>query len=334
MHNVESFLPALFSSLDRQTCQDWEVVVVDDGSTDGSLALARQYAACDSRVRVFDRGKASGAPLLPRLEAARHARGQWICPLDADDWVCDGYLDALLDRARETGADLVYPLMLNHRKGSQENPTEILDREVIDLDRVYRGRELVIHTLYGWKFGCNGALYRRELYLKAFEEVAAMEEIPEPMPGGIHHTAIPYIDEIATRLLMFYADKVAFEPRATYHYISNPGSVVDSPSLTQFRGLGTDRYLREAIRRHYGEGSPEWRRMHLQLGCNLVTKMITYQRSRSSMTPEVRKECKAWLTYTYRHLPWQDLRPALTPAYYLILRLGQTPARLLFHLLK
>ena len=334
MHNVEAYLTSLFRSLNRQTTQDWEVIVVDDGSKDRSLSIAREYAAQDDRIRVYARPEASGAPLLPRLEAARYARGEWICPLDADDWVSDIYLQSLLDRARETGADLVYPLMLNHRKGSDARPIEILDRKLIDTDRVYRGRDLVIHTLYGWKFGCNGALYRRELYLKAFGEVADMEEIVDPMPGGIRHTAIPYIDEIATRLLMYYAPRVAFAPEALYHYISNPQSVVDSPSIVQFRGLGTDWYLRESIRRHYGEESPEWTRLHLQLGCDLVTKMVTYGRSRKHLDPTVRRECKAWLRYTYDHLPWSDLRKALTPAYYHLLRSGFHPALHLFTLLK
>lgn len=340
MHNVESFLPALFRSLDRQTYQDWEVVAVDDGSTDGSLALAREYADRDPRIRVYAREKASGTPLVPSLEGERHARGQWICPLDADDWVSDDYLAAMLDRATQTGADLVYPLMLNHRKGADLPPSEILDRSVIDVDSIYRGRDLVIHTLYEWKFGCNGILCRREVYLRALTEVVEMEEIPG-MPGGRPHTAIPYIDEVSTRLLMYYARRVAFAPGAIYHYISNPGSVVSGAAVTQFRGLGTDWYLREAIRRHYGADSPEWRRMHLQLGCNLVGKMITYRRlltpkakAHQPMTPEAKAECLAWLRYTYTRLPWPDLRCALSPAYYHLLRLGFRPALHLFPLLK
>ncbi len=334
MHNVASFLPALFGALDRQTFTDWEVVAMDDGSTDDSLAVAKRFAESDSRIRVFSRPCASGAPLLPRLEAARLARGEWVCPLDADDWVDDDYLERLLQRARETGADIVYGQMLNHRVDPGANSTPVFNPSVMDWEKIYMGRDLVRHTLYCWEFGCNGALYRRDLYVEGFQEVADLPPLAHPFPGGLSHTATPYIDEIATRGLMMRASKVAFAREARYHYITNPESVVDSPALTQFRGLATDWYLREWIRSHYGEESPEWKRMHLQMASDVVSKMIAYHRNGHLLTPQVRRQCHALLSHAHVHFPHADAAPSLTLPYRLLLRLPLPLSMRLFSWLK
>jgi len=82
-YNAASTLSATLDSVLAQRRDDWEAVVVDDGSTDGTVQIARAYAQRDSRFRVVaeDNRGCAGA----RNTAARQARGQWLCPLDADD---------------------------------------------------------------------------------------------------------------------------------------------------------------------------------------------------------------------------------------------------------
>ncbi len=83
VRNGEAHLPDAIASLESQTLQDYEVVGVDDGSTDGTGALLDAWAARDSRVRVMRRPHAG---IVPALEAARRAaRGRYLARMDADD---------------------------------------------------------------------------------------------------------------------------------------------------------------------------------------------------------------------------------------------------------
>jgi glycosyltransferase involved in cell wall biosynthesis len=92
--NVAPFIRDTLDSVFAQTFHDWELVIVDDGSTDGSADIAAEYAARDSRVRLIrqeNRGLAGA-----RNTALRAARGQFLTLLDSDDSWEPGFLAAQL----------------------------------------------------------------------------------------------------------------------------------------------------------------------------------------------------------------------------------------------
>ena len=77
-------------SLTAQTHQDWELLVADDGSTDGTLALLGQLARAEQRLRFWchpNKGQARA-----RNGLLQHARGRWITFLDSDDLVSAWFL--------------------------------------------------------------------------------------------------------------------------------------------------------------------------------------------------------------------------------------------------
>ena len=77
---------------------DWEVVVVDNGSTDGTADLARRYAARSRRFTLVDGGPRRGHS-APRNAGAKAARGELLAYCDADDVVAPGWLQAMADAA-------------------------------------------------------------------------------------------------------------------------------------------------------------------------------------------------------------------------------------------
>lgn len=96
---------AVRSVLD-QTEQDFEVIIVEDCSQDGTLAIARDLAGVDARISVIALGENGGqARALNRGIAA--ARGEWVATLDADDRYQVGRLHALLDAGEREGVDMV-----------------------------------------------------------------------------------------------------------------------------------------------------------------------------------------------------------------------------------
>jgi glycosyltransferase involved in cell wall biosynthesis len=92
-HNAARFLGAAIASVRAQTFSDWEIVVVDDGSRDGTWELLQQDA--DPRVRSFRREQAGG-PAVARNLALEHATGELVAFLDADDLLLPRYLESQL----------------------------------------------------------------------------------------------------------------------------------------------------------------------------------------------------------------------------------------------
>jgi succinoglycan biosynthesis protein ExoO len=100
LYNSAATLPRAVASTLRQTLHDIEVLIVDDGSRDASLPLARRLAERDARVRVIALPQNGGKPRAMNTAIAE-AQGEWIAVLDADDWYAPERL-ALLLQAGET----------------------------------------------------------------------------------------------------------------------------------------------------------------------------------------------------------------------------------------
>ena len=105
VYNGEKYLPSCLETVAGQTCGDYELVIVDDGSTDGSGAIADRYAAGRGEVRVLH-GENQG-PLLARRRGLSHCRGEYVVFLDADDALRDDALEIISRCIDETGADIV-----------------------------------------------------------------------------------------------------------------------------------------------------------------------------------------------------------------------------------
>ena len=98
VYNCQEFLAKTFDSVLAQTVADWECIVVDDASTDGSWAVAEAYAKKDARFKLFQIAKEDKRPFpYVRNVALSHTTGKWIAPLDSDDWWDDNKLQMQLD---------------------------------------------------------------------------------------------------------------------------------------------------------------------------------------------------------------------------------------------
>ena len=104
VYQAEKFLHRCVDSVCRQTFSDWELILVDDGSTDGSPALCDKLAARDSRVRVFHRKKNQGVSEARNL-GINEAKGNYIAFLDADDCYEFHALETLWNLREQSGAD-------------------------------------------------------------------------------------------------------------------------------------------------------------------------------------------------------------------------------------
>ena len=93
VYNAEKSLCRCIDSILTQTYQDFELLLIDDGSKDSSGAICDSYAAKDSRIKVFH--KPNGGVSSARNLGIDNAQGEWLTFVDADDWVEENFLMAL-----------------------------------------------------------------------------------------------------------------------------------------------------------------------------------------------------------------------------------------------
>ena len=124
LYNGEKYVAKTIESVLSQTYKDWEMIIVNDGSKDNSEQIAKEYAAKDSRIKVFL--QPNGGSASARNNGIQRAEGRYICLLDADDLWDSNFLESQLNLMREKNAQLVYS---SYRR-IDENGKEILKPEI------------------------------------------------------------------------------------------------------------------------------------------------------------------------------------------------------------
>lgn len=114
VYNVEQYLERCLRSLQAQTFNDWEVIVVDDGSTDGSSAICKGFCGGDPRFKYIR--KANGGLSSARNAALDVAQGDYIGFVDSDDWVEPDMFEKLREAAVATDADIVISGWVDERE--------------------------------------------------------------------------------------------------------------------------------------------------------------------------------------------------------------------------
>lgn len=106
VYNAEKYLKRCIDSILLQQHTDFELLLIDDGSTDSSKAICYEYARKDSRIRVFH--KANGGVSSARNLGLDNVQGDWICFVDSDDCVSEFYLSNLLSHAHDVDLVISY----------------------------------------------------------------------------------------------------------------------------------------------------------------------------------------------------------------------------------
>jgi teichuronic acid biosynthesis glycosyltransferase TuaG len=101
-HNAARFLDETLRSVTAQTFRDWEMIVVDDGSTDGTRAVLERWIASDPRIRLLLQNPRQGAAAA-RNRALEEARGRYVAFIDSDDLWIPRKLEVQVAFMRETG---------------------------------------------------------------------------------------------------------------------------------------------------------------------------------------------------------------------------------------
>ena len=122
VYNARDFIANAIDSVLSQTLKEIELICVDDGSTDGSLDILREYQANDDRVRIVT--ETNAGPAIARNNGIRRARGEYLAFLDADDFFENTLLEELYNAAEADNLDIAIADydVYNSRKATFEKP--------------------------------------------------------------------------------------------------------------------------------------------------------------------------------------------------------------------
>ena len=104
IYNIKEYLPRAIESVIKQTYQNLEILLVDDGSTDGSEMICDKYALRDKRIRVIH--KKNGGPSEARNVAIEQAKGEYIGFVDGDDWIEEDMYENMYLAIRQSDSQL------------------------------------------------------------------------------------------------------------------------------------------------------------------------------------------------------------------------------------
>jgi len=217
VYNTEKYLAKTLQSVINQTFTDWELICVDDGSTDSSPQILAEFKAKDSRIIVL-RKENSGRASVPFNLGLAQSRGRFVYPLGCDDFLSPDCLQNMLEVADITRAQCVLPDL---EFVFEDNPAKNRTMAGINGDRSIElsARKAVELSLYWHIHGfalTDGDLFRRIKYDE------------EGMNG----------DEYSVRLMYLNCEKIAFSG-GIYHYLQRSGSITKKMSPRLFDVLVT-----------------------------------------------------------------------------------------------
>lgn len=103
-YNAEQTLRKCLYSVIRQSYNNLEVILIDDGSTDGSAKIYEEFRLKDKRIKILKQDNAGVAKA--RNNGVEAATGEYICFVDSDDWVEPDYCTVLYNLLKEENADI------------------------------------------------------------------------------------------------------------------------------------------------------------------------------------------------------------------------------------
>ena len=214
IYNVEEYLRECLDSIMNQTFKNFEVIMVDDGSTDNSFNICQEFAARDSRFKLIHQANIGVAGA--RNTCLKHMKGEYISWVDSDDKVEPNYLERLLEVQNETQADLVDGYNYGFKDGMRYYYDLTHISPTLDAVEISK-EELCLRLLEGFRIVLWGNLAKKELY------------------QGVYFITGKNYEDNGTRFkLYFRANKIVILPEPLYGYREErKGSIMTNKNTSE-----------------------------------------------------------------------------------------------------
>ena len=222
LYNAEEYIGECLNSILAQTFQNYEVIVVDDCSTDASPAIVESYAEkFGGRLIHFRLEKNSGGAGIPRNTGIRLARGEYIRFIDADDRIVDNALEEDFRLAKEYDADVIYHTRYYKLSGDGTQ------NELANVPKYTPGDEIVLDDNLTERIK---DIARNNYWLGSWRSFSRRKFL---IANEIFFPNIqPYEDLVWSHALLIYAERFLRVPTAVYFYRDNENSMTRKSKAT------------------------------------------------------------------------------------------------------
>ena len=212
IYQVEAYLPKCLDSILAQTFEDFELILVNDGTKDNSPAIMAAYAQRDARIRLIH--KENGGLSSARNAGLDIAQGKYIAFVDSDDYIEPDMLADTVKAAEETGAQQVlYNYRIVDQNGTHEPYLQFED-EVIDLDVM----GLASYFYHYWMPYRHGQEAWSKLYRRDVIEANGLRYAP--------NNEIFAEDTLFSAMYLLHTKRIAALSKAYVHYVQRGDSLM------------------------------------------------------------------------------------------------------------
>ncbi|WP_066291387.1 glycosyltransferase [Bacillus sp. FJAT-29937] len=220
VYNNEKFLKKCLDSVINQTMSQIEIIIVNDGSTDGSLMILKDYAKSNSKIILLNQENAGQATAINR--ALNIACGEYIAFIDADDYMEHNMIESLFNEAKLSNVDLV---ICNWDKVDTDgNILSYHDHSDFD-KKIFNRKEIIQEFLLNKKELVEGFSWNKLIKRSIFDEY----NIRYP---NIKYEDIPTIFKVLTKV-----NKCKFINKKLYHYVQHNNSITNTKSKKNIIGF-------------------------------------------------------------------------------------------------
>lgn len=211
IYNVEQYLDRCIQSILNQTYQNLEIILVDDGATDCSGAIADSYAAKDKRIKVFH--KENGGLSDARNYGLEHVTGDYILFIDSDDFIVNIMCERLITVASSNNADIV---SCNYYIYRGDDDISIHTMSVQDDKRTFTGMDMLRYYLLKTEPFDLNVVWNKIFKLDLFNGVE-----PVRFPKGRVQE-----DNFTIFRLFLNANSIVTVNEPLYYYVQRAGSIM------------------------------------------------------------------------------------------------------------
>jgi len=209
VYNLEKYTPLCIESVLNQSFRDFELILVNDGSTDNSGFICDEYAKKDRRVKVVHKSNAGVA--AARNTGIEYASGNYIAFIDCDDYFHERMIEVLYEQIVSTKADIVMCDYFPTEEGKEKQSK----KELPIYSSISYTNKQILHGLYEENHTCVvpwNKLYKREIF----------DDIKYP-------SGYLYDDEFTAHRILYKSQKTVYIPLPLYFYVIRRGSITHSP---------------------------------------------------------------------------------------------------------
>ena len=178
VYNTEKYINRCIDSIIKQTYNNIEIILVDDGSTDESLKICREYANKDNRIKVLHQEN-SGVSSA-RNQGINIMKGEYFICIDSDDWIEPNMIENLHNDIKKYNADIsICNFYINTESGEQNIKNELKKEELILTDIKEMYENLFNEKMFGgylWNKLIKTSIVKNDKEKILFNEKIAIEE--------------------------------------------------------------------------------------------------------------------------------------------------------------